>query len=485
MKRIEFWDTTLRDAHQSLWATRMTTPMMEPILETMGRAGYWNLGVAGSAVFDSCIYYLAEDPWARLDLVRDRAPNQHRSVYIRSLNVLGWDLFADDVFPFTINALARHGITLINTFDALNDVRNMGVSIQATLDAGLHAVASIVLTESPIHTDEHFVHKAKDLVALGVHGVQLKDSGALLTVDRVRTLVPALRAAIGDDVDLHFHPHCSSGLGPLVTLEALPLGVDVVHTAISPLANGSSQPATELIMREARNMGFEVPLDDDCLAGQAAHFHAMAMRHGKPLGQPAAYDPELYRHQVPGGMISNMISQMEAIGLAGELPRVLDEIVRIREELGWPIMVSPMSQFVGVQAIFNVMHGERYKVVPTEIRNYALGWYGEIAAPIDPDVFDRISDGEDPISDRPGALMEPMLDQFRAAHGPFESDEDMILALHYKGKLLDDWRAMRADAIAYPTPKTPVATLIKELGARPDVTYVQVSKGDDRVTYVA
>jgi pyruvate/oxaloacetate carboxyltransferase len=183
-------------------------------------------------------------------------------------------------------------------------------------------------------------------------------------------------------------------------------------------------------------------------------------------------------------MISNMISQMEAIGLGGELPRVLDEIVRIREELGWPIMVSPMSQFVGVQAIFNVMHGERYKVVPTEIRNYALGWYGEIAAPIDPDIFDRISDGEDPISERPGALMEPMLEEFRARHGPFASDEDLILALHYKGKLLDEWRRMRADAIAHPTPKTPLASLIKELGERPDVTYVQVSKGADRVTYV-
>jgi oxaloacetate decarboxylase alpha subunit len=483
MKRLEFWDTTLRDAHQSLWATRMTTPMMEPILETMGKAGYWNLGVAGSAVFDSCIYYLAEDPWARLDLIRDRCPHQHRSVYIRSLNVLGWDLFADDVFPFTINALARHGITLINSFDALNDVRNMAVTIKATQDAGLHAMASIVFSESPVHTDEHFVEKAKALVALGVEGVQIKDSGALLTPDRVRTLVPAIRAAIGDDVQLHFHPHCSSGLGPLVTLEALPLGVDVVHTAISPLANGSSQPATEMIMREARNMGFEVPLDDDCLAAQAKHFEGIAKRHGKPIGQPVAYDPALYRHQVPGGMISNMVSQMEAIGIGGELPRVLEEIVRIREELGWPIMVSPMAQFIGVQALFNVMHGERYKVVPTEIKNYTLGWYGEIAAPIDADVFDRISDGEEPITGRPGALMEPMLDAFRAKHGPFASDEDMILALHYKGPLLNEWRKMRADAMEYPTPKTPTATLIKELGARPEVTYVQVSKGEDRVTY--
>jgi pyruvate/oxaloacetate carboxyltransferase len=286
-------------------------------------------------------------------------------------------------------------------------------------------------------------------------------------------------------VDLHFHTHCTSGLGPLVTLEALPLGIDVVHTAISPLANGSSQPATEMIAREARNMGFEVPLDLAKVEAQADHFHAVAKRHGKPVGKGMAYDPALYRHQVPGGMISNMSSQMGAIGLGDEMPRVLDEIVRIREELGWPIMVSPISQFIAVQAIFNVMHGERYKVVPVEIKNYALGWYGEIPAPIDADVFDRVSDGEEPITERPGALLEPIVETFRAEHGPFASDEELILALHYKGRLLDDWRRMRADAIAYPTPKTPLATLIKELGERPDVTYVQVSKGADRVTYVA
>ena len=485
MKKIEFWDTTLRDAHQSLWATRMTSAMMEPIVATMDDAGYWNLGLAGSAVFDSCIYYLAEDPWERLDMVHRLTPKTMKSCYIRSLNVLGWDIFADDVFPFAINLLARHGIGLINTFDALNDTANMAPSIKATLDAGLHAVGSIVFSLSPVHTDAHFVKKAKELVALGVHGVQLKDSGALLTVDRVRTLVPALREAIGNDVQLHFHTHCSSGLGPQVTLEAVPLGVDIVHTAISPLANGFSQPGTEMIAEGLRDLGFDVSLDFAKLDEQAAHFRAMAKRHDKPVGQPAAYNPALYRHQLPGGMASNLISQMTALGLKGQLSRVLEEIVRIREDLGWPIMVSPMSQFIGVQALFNVMHDERYKVVPTEIKNYALGWYGALAAPIDGDVFDRIADGEEPISDRPGALLEPMVEKFRAEHGPFNSDEDLLLALHYKGKLLDEWRAMRADGIKYPTPGTPVATLLKELTERPEVTYVDVQKGGLRFTYGA
>ncbi|MSP67053.1 MAG: pyruvate carboxylase subunit B [Alphaproteobacteria bacterium] len=485
MKRLEFWDTTLRDAHQSLWATRMTSAMMEPIVGTMGEVGYWNLCTAGSAVFDSCIYYLAENPWDRLDMIHAATPRQRKSVYFRSLNLLGWDLFADDVFPFAAALMNRHGLNVINTFDALNDTANMAPSIKATLDAGLHSVGSIVFTLSPVHDDTYFVRKAKELVALGVHGVQLKDSGALLNVDRVRVLVPKLRAAIGDQLMLHFHTHCTSGLGPLVTLEALPLGVDVVHSAISPLANGTSQPATELIAREARLMRFEVPLDDTKMKAQADHFRTQAIRHGKPLGQPMAYDPGLYRHQLPGGMISNLARQMHDLGQSDRMPALLEEIVRLREELGYPIMVSPMSQFVGVQALFNIMHGQRYRVVVTEIKRYCLGWYGKPAAPIDANVLDRVSDGEAPITVRPGSLLEPMMPGFRKLVGPGASDEDLFLAMHYKEKLLTDWRKMRQDKISYPTPRTPVATLLKELTARPDVAYLQVRKDDTRLTYVA
>jgi oxaloacetate decarboxylase alpha subunit len=451
----------------------------------MDEAGYWNIGITSCPVFDACIYYLAEDPWERLDIAHRLAPRTRKSCVVRALVGLGWKLYADDVFDLIVKTMARHGIGLINPIDALNDTSNMAPTIKASLDAGLHVVGCIVFTESPVHTDDHFVDRAKELVALGVHGVQIKDSGALLTPNRVRTLVPAMRQAIGDDIELHFHTHCNSGLGPLATLEALPLGIDVVHTAISPLANGSSQPATEMIAREARNMGFEVPLDFEKIEAQAAHFRAVAKSHNKPIGQAMAYDPAHFRHQIPGGMLSNMISQMGALGLSDELPRVLDEIVRIREELGWPIVVSPISQFIAVQAIFNVMHGQRYRSVPEGLKEYALGWYGQTPAPIDPDVFDRITDGEEPISERPGALMEPMVDKFRAEHGPFASDEELILALHYEAGHLEEWRKARADAIGYPTPKTPLATLIKELGERPDVTYVQVSKGADRVTYVA
>ena len=484
-RKLRIWETALRDAHQSLWATRMTSEMMEPIVPTMDEAGYGVMGVAGSAVFESCVYYLAEDPWERLRMIQRLAPRTLKNVYIRSLNVLGWDLFADDAFPLTIDALARCGIGCINTFDALNDTRNMAVSIAATKAAGLHAVGSIVFSESPVHTDAHFVGKAGELVALGVDAVQIKDSGALLTPDRVRTLVPAVRAAIGDDVDLHLHTHCTSGLGPLVVLESLPLGIDVAHTATSPLAHATSNPPTELIAHEARNRGMDLDLDFGKVDEVAEHFRQQAIKHDKPIGAPAAYDPGLFRHQVPGGMRSNLEKQMEEIGLRDELPAVLDEISRMREELGWPIMVSPMSQFIGVQALLNVVEAERYTTVQTEIKRYVLGWYGELAAPVDPDVLDRVADGEEPISDRPGALLEPMVERFRAEHGPFDSDEELILAMHFKPKLLDEWREARKVREGRPTARTPVATLVRELSRRPEVGYVFVEKGGTRISHVA
>jgi len=483
-RKLRIWETALRDAHQSLWATRMTREMMEPIVPMMDEAGYGIMGVAGSAVFESCIYYLAEDPWERLRMIQRSAPNTMKNVYIRSLNVLGWDLFADDVFPLTIDTLSRYGINCINTFDALNDTANMAASIKATKDAGLHAVGSIVFSESPIHTDEHFIEKAKELVVLGVDAVQIKDSGALLTPDRVRTLIPAMRVAIGDDIDLHMHTHCTSGLGPLVALESIPLGVDMIHTAISPIAHATSNPPTELIVQEAINQGVDIDVNMEKVEEIAEHFRQQAIKNNMPIGAPVAYDPGLFRHQVPGGMRSNLEKQMQEIGLHDKLPAVLEEIVQMREELGWPIMVSPMSQFIGVQALLNVVEAERYTTIQTEIKNYVLGWYGQLAAPVDPNVMDKIADGEEPITERPGALLEPMVESFRAQHGPFKSDEELILAMHFKPKLLDDWREARKVREGRPTAKTPVATLIKELAHRPDVSYVFVEKGNTRVSHV-
>lgn len=482
-RRIDFWDTTLRDGHQSLWATRMTSAMMEPIAKTMGEVGYAVIGVGGAAVFDSCIYYLAEDPWERLAMLNRLTPGVPKACYIRSLNILGWDIFPDDATDLTIQTLGKHGVNVINAFDALNDTRNMESTIRSARKHGLTSVGSLVYSISPVHTDDYYVTKAKELVRLGVDAVQIKDSGALLTPERTLELVPKIRMAIGDNVKLHFHTHCTSGLGPLVAITALPLGIDVMHSAISPLANNTSNPPTETIVYEAIRQGFDVPLDLAKMEEEAAHFRKVAAEHGKPTGIGAIYDPSLYRHQVPGGMMSNLRSQMAAQNLDVSFDVLLEEVRRVREDLGYPIMVSPMAQFIGVQALFNVLHGERYKVVPAEVRNYALGWYGQHPAPMDQNAYDKITQGGEPITGRPADHVPPLVDRARREYGAHLSDEELILAFHYKPKTLQAWRDMRADPLAYPVDETPIAVLLNEVRKRTDVDVLHLAHGDQEVLF--
>jgi oxaloacetate decarboxylase alpha subunit len=482
-KKIEFWETALRDAHQSLWATRMTQEMIEDILPNMDATGYKYMPILGAAGFESNVYYLAEDPWERMDMIHRGAPNTTKCVWVRSLNMLGWEIFSDDVFDLTIDVLSRHGLGASAVMDANNDTRNMVPGIEASKKAGMKAFAAFVFSVSPVHTDEYYVERVKEAVEFDVDGIIIKDSGALLTPDRVRTLTPAFREAMAPDLELHFHTHCTSGLGPLCAIEALDYDIDVMHAAITPLAHGNSNPPLEMVAREAVNKGFEVGLDFERLEHTAEHFRQQAIRYGKPLGQPKAYDPGLYRHQVPGGMRSNLEAQLETLGLSDILPAVLEEITRIREELGWPIQVSPLSQYCGVQALFNVVEGERYRTVQTELKKYATGWYGRTPAPIDPDIQDRLSEGDPVITDRPGSLIEPMVEKCRKERGPFATDEDLVLALHFKPKVLDDWHAARAARAQETTANTPVAHLVKELSARPEVSYFFFEKDGTRVSH--
>lgn len=481
-RRIDFWDTTLRDGHQSLWATRMTSAMIEPIAKTIGEVGYSVIGIAGAAVFDSCIYYLAEDPWERLAMVNRLTPGVPKACYIRSLNILGWDIFPDDATDLTVRTLAKYGVTVVNAFDALNDTRNMEGTIRAARQNGINSVGSLVYSISPVHTDEYYVRKAKELVTMGVDAVQLKDSGALLTPERTKELVPKLRAAIGQKVKLHFHTHCTSGLGPLVAITALPLGIDVMHSAISPLANNTSNPPTETIAYEAIRQGYDVPLNLEKMEEEASYFRNVAREHGKPSGVGAIYDPSLYRHQVPGGMMSNLRSQMAAQNLDISLDVLLAEIERVREDLGYPIMVSPMAQFIGVQALFNVLHGERYKNVPAEVRNYALGWYGEHPAPINPNIYDKIARGGEPITGRPADHVPPLVERAREEFGRHLSDEELILSFHYKPKTLQTWRQMRSDPLHYPVADSSMTVALNELRQRKDVSFFHMSRGADSIT---
>ena len=396
-------------------------------------------------------------------------------VMTRAQSLFTFEFFPDDIVALTARRIAANGIRYVTPYDALNDMRNMTVPVRASKAAGLYVDGGIVYTVSPVHTDTYYARKARELCALGVDAVFLKDPSGLLKPDRVQTLIPALRAAVGNR-PLQLHSHCLTGLAPQCALEAIRLGVDAVHTATSVLAHGASHPPTEWVARNARRMGFRVDVDEAGLTPVAEHFRYIAAREGKPLGEIAEYDPFHYEHQVPGGMISNLRSQLGDIGLAHRLDEILEEAARVRCELGYPIVVSPFAQFVVTQAVLNVVQGERYRTVPDEVRKYALGYYGELAAPVDPDVLDRIVRREQPITARPGELLAPGIERVRRERGPFDSDDDLLLAAFYdpiQYTALVSARPIRTD---YPVGRTPLVTLIRELAARRDVVSVAVSK---------
>ncbi len=480
MSRVNLIDLTLRDAHQSLWSTRMTTAMMLPAAPVLDRAGFEAIDLIGGAVFDVCVRFLREDPWERMRIMSGAITRTPLIVMTRAQSLFTFEFFPDDIVELTARRIAANGIRYVTPYDALNDIRNMIVPVRASRAAGLYVAGGVVYTVSPVHTDDYYARKARELLALGVDAVFLKDPSGLLTPDRTRTLVPVLKAALGA-VPLQLHSHCLTGLAPLCALEAIRLGVDAVHTAISPLAHGASHPPTEWLVRNARRMGVEVPVDVESLGPVADYFRYVAAREGKPLGRVAEYDPFHYEHQVPGGMISNLRTQLAELGIAHRLDEILEEAARVRCELGYPIIVSPFAQFVVTQAVLNVVQGERYATVPDEVRKYALGYYGELAAPIDPGVLDRITRGEQPVTARPGELLPPAVERVRRERGPFASDDDLLLAAFYNHEQYTGLVEARPIATDYPVALTPLATLVRELSVRRDIVSVSVSRPGRRV----
>lgn len=473
MSRVSFIDTTLRDAHQSLWSTRMTTAMMLPIAPVLDRLGFEAIDLVGGAVFDVCVRYLREDPWERMRLMSGIVTRTPLIVMTRAQSLFTFEFFPDDVVELTARRIAANGIRYVTPYDALNDMRNMEVPVRASKAAGLHVAGGIVYTVSPVHTDLYYAQRARELAGLGADAVFLKDPSGLLTPERVRTLVPALKGVLGP-TPLQLHTHCLTGLGPLCALEAIKAGVNTVHTATSPLAHGASQPPTEWVVRNARRLGFEVALDVDGLEPVARHLESVAAREGKPLGRIAEYDPFHYQHQVPGGMISNLRSQLRDIGLEHRLEAILEEAARVRAELGYPIVVSPFAQFVITQAVLNVVQGERYATVPDEVRKYALGYYGRLAAPIEPNVLDRVAGRGQPVTARPGELIPPALDRVRAARGPFASDDDLLLAVFYGPQEYGRLVRARPIQMEYQGGTTALLELIKGLAARPQISRVKL-----------
>ncbi len=467
-RTVKLIDVTLRDAHQCLWATRMTTGMMKEIAPLLDKAGFEAIDLVGGAVFDVCVRYLKEDPWERMRILSSWVTRTPLIIHTRGQSLFTFELFPDDVVELAAERFVANGMRYHTPYDALNDIRNLEVPVRAAKSVGLHTVGGLVYTQSPVHTDAYYSDKAKQLIALGVDGVFIKDPSGLLTPERVATLVPTLKATCGT-LPLQLHTHCLTGLGPYAALQAVDHGVDVVHTATSTLANAASHSPTELFTKNCRRRGHEVEIDLEPLSGVAERLEYIAEREGKPTGMPCEYDEFHFHHQIPGGMVSNLEYQLGALGLANRLEEILEEAGRVREELGYPIVVSPFAQYIVTQATLNVMNSERYKVVPDEVRYYVLGRYGEIPGNIDADLYDKIARGREPVSERSGALLPPALERLRKERGPFKSDDDLLLAAFYSDRDYSALKAAGAINIEYSLASTPLTTLVKGVASHRDV----------------
>ena len=469
-RRFDFIDVTLRDAHQCLWSTRMTTATMTPILGAIDRAGYAYINILGGAVFDVCVRYLQENPWDRIGLLCDHLQTPCDAL-TRAQSLYTFELFPDDIVALNSRALARRGIKVLTVYDALNDNRNIESSVRSAHDEGMKVNAMMTYSLSPVHTDQYYVGRAHELVALEVDFISIKDPTGLLTPDRGRTLFPAVVQA-ASRIPVQLHSHCQSALAPEVYEVAMQSGFRFGYTATEPLANGASLPATEDIVARARRLGFATSINDEALAEIASYFAWVAERENKPRGKVATYDAALYEHQVPGGMISNLRSQLDTMQMGHRLPEILDEVAHVRRDLGYPILVSPFAQYIVTQATLNVVQGERYKTIPDEVRKYAMGYYGRLAAKPSDEFLNRANIGaSEYVTEAPAAHLEPAIPRLRAELGAAATDEDILLAAFYDRKLLEP---LRNPAPECQFRTTPLTELVGFLAGRSDIDYARV-----------
>jgi len=479
--RFEFVDVSLRDAHQCLWATRMTTAMMTPILGAIDRVGYAVINILGGAVFDVCVRYLQENPYERVGLLCERLETPCDAL-TRGQSLYTFELFPDDVVALNAEVLARLGVSVFTVYDALNDNRNIESSVIAGRAAGMKINGWMTYTLSPVHTDAYYVERTRELAKLGCDILCIKDPTGLLTPERGATLFPAVVRAAGR-IPVQLHSHCQSGLAPRVYEVAMKSGLTHGYTASEPLANGASLPATEDIAARARRLGFATSVNDELLKEIAGYFTCLAERESKPLGKVATYDRALYEHQIPGGMISNLRSQLTVMKLEHRLPEILEEAARVRHDLGYPIVVSPFAQYIVTQATINVVQGERYKTIPDEIRKYALGYYGRLAAEPAAEFLERACiKPSEMVKGRPGEHIDPWLPRLRKQLGPAATDEELLLAAFYEEKLLEP---LKKPPPAYEYSTTPLHELIRYLGSRSDIEYARIRFAGTEMTVTA
>ena len=453
-RKVQFVETVLRDANQSLIATRLPYAKFEPMLETIDKAGYYAAECWGGATFDVCLRYLNEDPWERLRKIREKMPNTKLQMLLRGQNVLGYSHYPDDFVRLFVKKAVENGMDVIRIFDALNDVTNMKVAMEATAEAGAIASGTISYTTSPVHTHKKYVEMVKELKAMGAKTICIKDMAGIMGPQEAYDMVSAIKDAVDLPIDLH--THSTTGLAFMTYLKAVEAGVDIIDTAISPFSGGTSQPATETLAYALRQLGYEVDLDDSCLTAMADYFKGVRdefVKDGTLMPKSMATDTQCLTDQVPGGMLSNLLSQLKQMNALDRFEEALAETPKVRADMGYPPLVTPTSQMVGVQAVRNVLDGQRYKTVSKEIKAYCRGEYGTTPAPIDPEIRAQILGEEKPLEGRYADSLKPVVEDTRAKLGDLaKTDEDVLSYIAFPNlaeKFLEERKAKEENCVTY------------------------------------
>ena len=481
MSEIDIVDTTYRDANASQWGEKMNTAMMYKIAPMMNRAGFRALDATAISHFEYAVRYLRENPWERMRLLSKVITSAPLGLMMLGNSLSLFRYVGGPIIGTWLERLAANGLRRVQLMEASNIMEDMAETVQYAKNVGIESVVALVYSHSEVHTDEYYAQKTRDAVKINPDVIYFKDPGGLITPERTLTLIPTIQKNL-NGLPLEFHSHCTTGLAPLCYLEAMKLGVKTFHTSISPLANGPSQPSTENFLRNAQYLDYSSKVDWEALDAIAAHFREIAKAEGLPVGSPVEYELYQFEHQVPGGVISNLKRQLAQLGAEHRLDEVLEETLLVRKELGYPIMVTPFSQFVVTQASVNVMHGERYKMITDEVIKFALGQYGKQIKPVDENLMDRIQSlpgTKELINwERPQTSIEDI----RREMGSHLSDDELLLLVLAPE---DDFKAMQAAGpikTEYSGASKPLAAFIKELTKHKKSTYISIQKDNFSLT---
>lgn len=481
MNEINFVDCTFRDAQASLWGEKMNTAMMCEIASKMNQAGFSAMDATAISHFEYAVRYLRENPWERMRFLAKKISSTPLSLMMLGNSLTLFRITSGPIMHLWMERLAANGIKRVQLMESSNNMEDIETGVKAAKNAGLEVAIGLVYSHSPVHTDEYYAQRTADAAALHPDVIYMKDSGGLLTPERTRTVIPAMQENL-QGLPFEFHSHCTTGLAPLCYLEGMKLGVKTFHTATRPLANGASQPSTEFLVRNARHMGYTTNLDEEAVNSISEYFTMVAKAEGLPIGTPLEYDSYQFEHQVPGGVIANLKRQLDQIGFADRVEEVLEETISVRRELGYPIMVTPFSQFAVAQASMNVIQGERYKTITDEIIKFALGHYGKQILPVDEELMDRInslSRTKELLNWQPEVVT---VEDLRSNFGSHLSEDELLLGVLVPEEDLNAMRQAGPINTKYSSIRQPLASFVKELAKVSKSHYIHMQAQDFTLT---